>query len=381
MMRSITRFIAAFAIILAAGAPAFADNDTEFGIEDDLTVLGTSGGAADPDLEVKGFTVFGATQAAPLLQIPAAPGNIFANGYVQISSGLYVAGPSTFTAYSEFQSTVTILNGNLRYGTGVAGKVMKSNGDGFVYWADDETGLAALTGTAYRIRMENAAGNSIVDSRLLQNALSTNITLTDNSSMTVTGAMGVGGDMAVGSTITVAGYSIFQSTVEFLNNTGALTNLYFNNGAANAGKVLKAASDGFLYWGTDNDSVLGMGTAYRLQMVNAAGDALENSAFLQNSAGSNITMVAGSSLTVNELMAQGDAELLAKLSVLGASTFVSSMTARGNTQFGDSTADIHALNMAPETGVGLSVNSSGTGGNYAAKFYSGGSLAAWIKKK
>lgn len=375
MIRSIIRTIAALAIILAAGAPAFADNDTEFGIEDDLTVLGTSGGAADPDLEVKGFTVFGATQSAPLLQIPAAPGNIFANGYVQISSGLYVAGASTFTAYSEFQSTVTILNGNLRYGTGVAGKVMKSNGDGFVYWADDETGLAALSGNPYRIRMENAAGNSIVDSLLLQNAGATNITLTDNSSMTVTGAMGVGGVM------TMAGYGVFQSTVQFLNNTGDVTNLYFSNGGANAGKVLKAGTDGFLYWGTDNDSVLGMGTAYRLQMVNASGDALENSAFLQSASGSNITMVAGSSITLNEMLVQGDAELLAKLSVTGASTFVSSMTARGNTQFGDSTADIHALNMAPEAGVGLAVNSSGTGGNYAAKFYSGGSLAAWIKKK
>jgi len=381
MMRSITRFIAAFAIILAAGAPAFADNDTEFGIEDDLTVLGTSGGAADPDLEVKGFTVFGATQSAPLLQIPAAPGNIFANGYVQISSGLYVGGNSTFTAYGFFQSTVTMVEGNLKYGSGVAGKVMKSGGDGFVYWADDETGLAALSGTPYYLRMENAAGNSIVDSRLVQNAASTNITLIGGSSLTVTGAMGVDGALNVGGILTSAGYGVFQSTVQFMNNTGDVTNLYFSNGAANAGKVLKAASDGFLYWGQDNDSVLGMGTAYRLQMVNAAGDALENSAFLQNAAGSNITMVAGSSLTVNELLVQGDAELLAKLSVAGASTFVSSMTVRGNTQFGDTTADIHAINMAPETGVGLSVNSSGTGGNYAAKFYSGGSLAAWIKKK
>ena len=31
------------------------DNGTEFGIEDDLTVLGNGGNIADPDVEIKGF--------------------------------------------------------------------------------------------------------------------------------------------------------------------------------------------------------------------------------------------------------------------------------------------------------------------------------------
>lgn len=363
------RIIAAIAIILTAGALAYADNDTEFGIEDDLTVLGTSGSAVDPDMEVKGFTVFGSTQASPLLQIPVAPGNIFANGYVQISSGLYVDGNSTFTAYAYFQSTVTMTEGNLKYGSGVAGKVLKSQGDGFVYWADDETGLAALSGAPYRLRMENAAGNSIVDSLLLQNSGGTNITLTDNSSMTITGALGV------------AGYGVFQSTMRLLGNIGEVTNLYLDNAAANAGKVLKASSDGFLYWGVDQDSIMSLGTAYRLQMVNAAGTGLVDSLFRQDETGTSITMVAGSSITVNELLAQGDFKTAGKLHASDAATFVSSMTALANTQFGNSVSDIHGVNMAPETGTGLSVNSSGTSGNYAAKFYSGGSLAAWIKKK
>ena len=43
--------------------------------------------------------------------------------------------------------------------------------------------------------------------------------------------------------------------------------------------------------------------------------------------------------------------------------------------------DALGINKAAEAGVALSVDSVGTSGNYAAKFYSGGSLAAWIKKK
>lgn len=77
--------------------PGAAFSTTELGVKDDLTVLGTAGTAVDPDVEIKGFAVFGSTQAAPALNIPAARGNIFINGYVEISSGMYVNAASTFT--------------------------------------------------------------------------------------------------------------------------------------------------------------------------------------------------------------------------------------------------------------------------------------------
>ncbi|MCK5358018.1 MAG: hypothetical protein KAJ48_06445, partial [Elusimicrobiales bacterium] len=45
---------------------AYADNNTEFGIEDDLTVLGNTGDIADPDVEIAGFTVFGTTKTGTM---------------------------------------------------------------------------------------------------------------------------------------------------------------------------------------------------------------------------------------------------------------------------------------------------------------------------
>lgn len=295
--KAVAGLLAAMALSWAPAVYA-ADNGTEFGIADDVTVLGTEGTAVDPDAEIKGFTVFGATQSAPTLIIPVAPGNIFANGYVQISSGMYVAGSSTFTQRVEIQ-----------------------------------------------------------------------------------------------------GYSVLKSTVQFTGNTGALTNLYFDNGAANDGKVLKASSDGFLYFGADNTGLASLGSPYRLQMVNAAGTGLVDSMFLQNAGGTNITMLAGSSMTVSDNFsangnvtlgdAAGDA-----ITAIGAVTaqngvavtggdvsVTNNLTVNGNAQLGNAVGDTHGINTAPEAGTALKVDSVGTAGNYAAKFYSGGSLAAWIKKK
>jgi hypothetical protein len=153
------------------------------------------------------------------------------------------------------------------------------------------------------------------------------------------------------------------------------------------GKVLKASSNGFLYWGTDNSGLTNIGNPYRLQMVNTTSDGLVDSALLQNAAGTNITMVTGSSLTVNNMMALNDVNLAAKLNVGGTSTFVSSVTVNStllvasDSQIGSANTNIHGVNKAAEANVGLAVDSNGNSGSYVAKFYSGGSLAAWIKHK
>ncbi|HOI42608.1 MAG TPA: hypothetical protein PK523_06655, partial [Elusimicrobiales bacterium] len=316
---------------------------------------------------IKGFSVFGPL-AGPQ-NVSAAPGNLVLRGNLQADATAYFGSSVTVAGYGVFQSTVQITEGNLKYGSGASGKVLKSGGDGYVYWGDDESGAAALLGTPYRIRMENAAGTGLADSLLLQNAAGTGITLTDSSSMTISGELGV------------EGYGVFLSTVRFLGNAGVSTNLYFDNAAANVGRVLKASGNGFLYWGTDATGLATLGSPYYLQMVNADGDGLVNSLLLQNAGGTSLTMVSGSSLTVNDMLALGDADIDGKLNVDGTSTFVSSVTALGNTQLGNELTDLHGVNRAPEAGVALSVDSGGDPGDYAAKFYSGGSLAAWIKKK
>ncbi|HBE87559.1 MAG TPA: hypothetical protein DDW67_00250 [Elusimicrobia bacterium] len=115
-----------FAVLALCGLPALAvDNGTEFFMEDDLSVFGTGGTQTDPDVEIKGFTVFGSTQIVPALNIPAAPGNIFINGHVQISSGLYVVGGATFTSVQ-----------NLFFGDGTTGNLMMKDSDGSLTWVD-----------------------------------------------------------------------------------------------------------------------------------------------------------------------------------------------------------------------------------------------------
>ncbi|OGR41911.1 MAG: hypothetical protein A2X35_11420 [Elusimicrobia bacterium GWA2_61_42] len=124
-----------------------ADNGTEVYMEDDLTTYGSQGTALDPDVEIKGFTVFGATQSAPALQIPAAPGNVMVNGYMQVSSGMYVAAGSTFTqAYFTGISSFSNV-GNLYFAGGAANQVLvKVAGAGMV-WSNLGDNLGNHTGT------------------------------------------------------------------------------------------------------------------------------------------------------------------------------------------------------------------------------------------
>lgn len=309
-MNKMIKVVLALVCVMAAGRLAYAaDNGTEFGIEDDITVLGTEGTMMDPDVEIKGFTMFGSTGAAQTVNIPQTPGNMYVSGYVQVSSGMYVAGSSTFTQRVELQ-----------------------------------------------------------------------------------------------------GYGVLKSTVQFLNNTGSLTNLYFDNAAANSGKVLKAGSDGFLTWEADQNTVMTFATPLRLQMVNVADNNLIDSLFQQNAeAGTNITMVSGSSMTIlgdgtNGLGVNGAAKLNGHVSLgdeagdsvtaIGAVTaqngvavtggdvaVTNNLTVNGSARLGDAVADDHGINVAAEDGVALKVAGEDVSNKYAAKFYSGANLAAWIKKK
>ncbi|MDD2805395.1 MAG: hypothetical protein PHV33_07555 [Elusimicrobiales bacterium] len=283
-------------LALFCGSAAYAaDNSTEFGIEDDLTVNGNGGTALDPDAEIKGFTVFGATQAAYTGGVVGA-GNVVVNGYLAVSSGAYFVGGSTFAAGGAYFTGVSSFSNvaNVHFAGGAGGQVLKKVSGGGMVWANDDNTTMTFQ-TPYRIQMVNGTDTDLADSILLQNAGGTGVTVQKAdmgaASMTVTGAFGAFG---------------------------------------------AATFDGNVTLGSDSADLIA---------------------------------------------ANGDVDLNGKLNVDGASTFVSSMTAKGDTQLGDGTGDLHSINKAVETGVALSVDSGGASGNYAAKFYSGGSLAAWIKKK
>ena len=426
--RLIIGLLAAMALPWAQAVYAGTGNVTEFGIEGDLTVLGTNAvNAADPDVEIKGFSVFGATQAAPALIIPFSPGNIFVNGYVQVSSGMYVTGGSTFTAGAYFTGISSFSSdANIYVGGGTANQVLKKTAGGAMHWADDLTGLAT-TGTKYRLQMVDNSGG-LTDSMFLQSTLggaASNITMLYGSSMTiqgdgtdglgVTGAVKLNGDtsilnasnLTVGTGITSLGGS--------LNVVGASTFTGVNvNGAAqfgNANHKSTFTATGELYMASGSSITLSGGTVLNLPAPINATDAA-NKAYVDSQIGSGGPWVRDSAIHAVKLNAISDnvgigiAIPVAKLQVSSANASAADMllvvssgtlaanqvltvTAAGNvaaiggTQFGGvDVANTHSINMAnSDPNTALSIAGQNVSGDFSAKFYSGATLSAWIKKK
>nr|MDA8131645.1 hypothetical protein [Elusimicrobiota bacterium] len=123
-----------FCISLAA--PCRVAAQTELGSEDDLTVLGINGTAADPDTEIKGFTVFGSTQAVYTGAVVGA-GNAVVNGYLAVSSGAYFVGGSTFAAGGAYFTGVSsfTIPGNMHVGGGAVGQVLSKVAGGGMQWS------------------------------------------------------------------------------------------------------------------------------------------------------------------------------------------------------------------------------------------------------
>ena len=120
-------------LILIFGVSGYCDNNTEFVVEDDLTIKGTQGTYLDPDVELKGFVVIGATQAAYTANIPNGPGNLIVNGVLGVSSGAYIVGNTTITyitsATFSGASSIFISDGN-------TGQILKKSSAGNLIWSE-----------------------------------------------------------------------------------------------------------------------------------------------------------------------------------------------------------------------------------------------------
>ncbi|MEK7722290.1 MAG: hypothetical protein AAB359_07870, partial [Elusimicrobiota bacterium] len=141
MKKIVLALATVFALSLTSAV--YANNGTEFGIEDDLTVLGNTGTQGDPDVEIKGFSVFGSTNVASVNITPAA-GNVIFNGQVQVSSGMYVIGGSTFAtgAYFAGISSFTAGPGSIYISGGLADQVLKKVAGGAMVWSNDQGGVS-----------------------------------------------------------------------------------------------------------------------------------------------------------------------------------------------------------------------------------------------
>ena len=77
---------------LTLARPAHADNGAEFGIDDDLTVLGTNGSWGNPDVEIKGFTIFGSTTAHHAWTHPEPKaGSVAISGALQVDGAIHAS--------------------------------------------------------------------------------------------------------------------------------------------------------------------------------------------------------------------------------------------------------------------------------------------------
>ncbi|MCG2725653.1 MAG: hypothetical protein L6420_05250, partial [Elusimicrobia bacterium] len=83
----------------------------------------------DPDVEIKGFTIFGSTNV--LTHISTAAGNTVFNGAVEVSSDIYIVGKSTFIDNAYFAGA-----GNIFVNDGSANQMLQKNAAGNLEWID-----------------------------------------------------------------------------------------------------------------------------------------------------------------------------------------------------------------------------------------------------
>jgi hypothetical protein len=404
------------------------DNNTEFGIEDDLSILGNGGTAVDPDVEVKGFTVFGATQTA-YTGISITTGSVVVNGQLAVSSGAYIRGGSTITdgAYfagaSTFGATVNFSSANVVYiGGGITNQVLKKASDGSMAWADDVTGASALSGTEGYVPFFNAG--SISESQLWQNPGLNSMTLM-LSSMTIQGTgsdgLGVNGDTkltgnlsvigayatSLGGALTVTGVmnqnnaayigaaatkSTFSVTgaLDIANNaditlwgTGKITlpnapvagtdgvnKDYVDNMTGGGGGPWTRVAPNTVKLSTITDSVgVGIAVPTAKLHVSSANAALTDSLFMVSSGTSVNQEIFG-------ILANGEAGLKGNIAIgatyAGGSAPTNGMAVEGPVGIG--IAAVEANNKLKVVGTDAT-------GEFISKFYSGTKLAAWVKQK
>ena len=144
-----SRFAICF-FLFAISLPLYSQTQTELGSEGDLTVLGTGGTALDPNTEIKGFTVFGSTQAAYTGAV-IGNGNVVVNGVLAVSSGAYFVGNSTFPAAAKI-----FIN------DGSPGQILSKNSGGWLEWFNAGA-IGDNLGTHIATQTLNLAGWNMVN--------------------------------------------------------------------------------------------------------------------------------------------------------------------------------------------------------------------------
>ncbi len=212
-------------------------NGTEFGVVGDLSVYGASGYLTpdDPDVKVKGFTVFGATQAAYTGMASPQPGSVMVNASLAVSSGAYFVGGSTFASgvYFNDVSSFTAGPSKMFINGGTNGQVMSYNAaTGAMQWSNvssmvsgDNLGNHVATTTLNMMTFDVKNAGYISASSA---ALSGQLVVYGTS--TLTGNTGVGGTLNSGGLVTAqAGLSVTGGSASITNNLTVNGNAQLGN--------------------------------------------------------------------------------------------------------------------------------------------------------
>ncbi|HAH31331.1 MAG TPA: hypothetical protein DCL44_03340 [Elusimicrobia bacterium] len=395
-MKTVTKVVlgllAAMALSWAPAVYAASDNGTEFGIEDDLTVIGHEGNWADADVELKGFSIFGSSLGITN-KISGAAGNVFVGGAVQVSSGLFVAGGSTMTGgmyvtgVSSFTGEVRMnYNQNIYFSSpsymwldgGADGQVLKRNTNGALMWGNDLSGASAITGNHDRIQKIDQTGSGMGDSVFIQsgNGDTAGVTML-GSSMTVYGGLYMGSGSSI--TLSGAGSHITLPNLPLIG-TDAANKTYVDSAIVgstgpwmrdNALAVVKLSSI------TDRVGIGIAAPSAKLEISSAGADTSDMLLAVSTGAATDqeVFTVDASGNTIGK----GNSQIAGNLQVAGNSTV------SGNSQDGAALTNYHGVNTAGTSGTALTVAGTAVTGEYVAKFYSGApaanTLAAWIRKK
>ncbi|KAF0124918.1 MAG: hypothetical protein FD189_2049 [Elusimicrobia bacterium] len=203
-------------------APAHCDNGTEFGVADTLKVMGTLGTVPDPNLAVKGFSVFGSTNVQTF--ISTAAGNAVFNGAVQVSSDVYVTGRSTFTAPLQIWNPAGFSGNLLNISTGTS-NVIRMTGAGEIYankFYGDGTTLTGIVTNPMTSKLNINATPSLGTQNQAGISIDTHVFVTAGNVGIGTTAPGYkldvrGGDLYIGEDLHIGvppgGFEAFEFTI------------------------------------------------------------------------------------------------------------------------------------------------------------------------
>jgi hypothetical protein len=253
-------FLSACVLVPVFTSVARCASQTELGSAGDLVVLGTGGTELDPNTKIKGFTVFGSTQAAYTGAV-VGDGNVVVNGALSVSSGAYFVGNSTFTGASK-----------IFVNDGSPGQILTKNSGGWLDWVNSNT-LGDNLGSHVATTTLNMASWNIV------NVSSVNF-LPNVFVASATAAQG--GGVYVSTNLFVVGYS---SAVKYFGDGSSLTgitgvadnlgdhiatqNIQLNNHwLSNDG-----GAEGVRVSDTGNVGISSAAPAYRLVISSGAGEA------------------------------------------------------------------------------------------------------------